>query len=136
MNKILLFPLTFMFVLMVFAMLYSEQSYNQYVLSPGSNNVVNFNIDSMTTITGILVLAITAGAAVGFNILGSGLTTYSQKLIFNSILYGGIWVALTINSSLIIFSDSYHITGLLWLALSIVYLLGMGVEINNSSIGA
>lgn len=133
MNKLLMYPLTFMFILMVFAMFYSDQNYNQYVISPGSNQGVSFNLSSMTTIMAVLAIAITAAGAVGFNILGSGMSVYSQKLIFNSILFGGIWVALSINSSLLIFSDAYHIAGVLWVMLSITYLLGMGVEINTSA---
>jgi len=147
MNKLLIFPLGFMFILTIFTSLYAGGTFtgysedysgtgeggsimNQttYVHTPTAGSY-HFSIVSASAVLLILSAAIIAGAAVGFHVLGSGLTETSQKYIFNSILFLGLWAILTVVSSMYIFYNT--IATALWISLTVMYVIGYGTEMNK-----
>lgn len=85
----------------------------------------NLSLD-FTMTTGIIVIivgAIVLGL-IGINVLGSGLSDYSIKIIWNGIVFYGLWFlfsALGFN-----FFNSIPIIGIvLWISLTLVYSLGV-----------
>lgn len=156
MNKLLIFPMAFMVVLAMFAMFYTTQSYYGSVdekgspiyqygksyndLTPEEKALLNYSanqaqngkisLQNLISIVAILALAITLAGAAGFNIFGSGLSVFTQKLIFNSVLFGGIWACLSINSYLVLFKDGVGIAAIIWIILTLMYVLGIGIQID------
>jgi hypothetical protein len=53
----------------------------------------------------------------------------SQSLIFNGILFGGLWACLTAVSADMLFE--FVITQMLWVFLTISYIIGMGIHLNG-----
>jgi hypothetical protein len=150
MNKLLIFPMGFMFVLTLFSLLYvggtytaDSQNYSSqqgfqtdnktgYVTIPTAKQQT-FNISTATGIMLILTIAIAIGIVAGIKVLGSGLSDPSQSMIFNGILFGGLWACLSIVSSQFLF-DTMPAT-MLWMTLTIVYIIGMGIHLNPSGSG-
>jgi hypothetical protein len=144
----MLIPLGFMLVLTMFAAIYtgnmetatgttddysnssgidtSEGSGYVDVPSGGSHT---FNIWSTEGVILILVTAIAVTIIAGIKVLGSGLNDMSQSLIFNGILFGGLWACLTAVSADMLFE--FVITQMLWVFLTIAYIIGMGIHLNG-----
>ncbi len=99
------------------------------------DNSVNVNLQNTNSILALLVFVFGIAGISGLHILGSGLSVFTQKLIFNSGLFGGIWAALSINNSLVLFKDPWSMGEIFWSFLTIIYVLGIGVEIDMSTIG-
>lgn len=138
MNKLILFPLTLMFILTAFAFIYngdtltSSISENEYNMSiNGTNATVDIPIGDMYTFdiwgaTGVMVILVAAlflGVLTGIRILGSGLSDYSQKLIFMSTVYLGLWAVLTVATSSYIFGGIFGT--MFWLAITFMYVVGI-----------
>jgi len=159
MNKLLIFPMAFMLILAIFAMLNVNQVYYGQIDEKGTplylgnktyDDLTDFQkaivdyqaeqaamsgkitLQSLITIVAILTLALALAGVAGIHIFGSGLSTFSQKLIFNAALFGGIWACLSINSYLILFKDSIGIASMVWVILTFMYVLGMGIQIDAS----
>jgi hypothetical protein len=150
MNKLLIFPLAVMFLLTIFSVIYTGEQYvgsspdlnnNSGIIIQNETGTVDvpgadpmeFNIWETTGALVILAAAIAVGIVAGFKILGSGFNEFSQSLMFNAILFLGLWAVLTIVSADLMF-DTAMIT-LLWVGLTMTYIIGMGVHLANSSGG-
>ena len=150
MNKLLIFPLAFMFLLTIFASVFSSihptGSSTDYSNQQGgtfqgeSGNVTipeaesqSFNIWDTTGALVILTVAIAVGIIAGIKILGSGLSEMSQGMIFNGILFLGLWACLTIVSGDYLFSEA--IVTVVWVSLTTIYIIGMGIHLTASSSG-
>jgi hypothetical protein len=152
MNKMMLIPLGFMLILTMFMAIYtgnmdsgtgttddygnssgidtSEGSGYVDIPSGGSHT---FNIWSTEGVILILSVAIAVGIIAGIKVIGSGLSVFSQSLIFNGILFGGLWACLTIISSEFLFIGV--ITEMLWIFLTVTYIIGMGIHLNGNASG-
>lgn len=152
MNKLLMFPMGFMFVLSIVAVIttnatflsdptedYEHQTGTIIQGDTGNITVPNagshtFNMWLATGAMVILVIAISVGIIAGLNILGSGLSPVSQTMIFNATLYGGLWACLSVVSRDYLFTTT--ILTLLWISITVIYILGIGSEMTgNSSVG-
>jgi len=140
--------MAFMFMLTLFSAVFStyhpQASSGDYTNQEGSTfqgdvgNVTiphaesqSFNIwNNATGALVILVVAIAVGIIAGIKILGSGLSDMSQNLIFNGILFLGLWAVLTVVSSSFLFEEA--LIGLLWVALTVIYIVGMGIHLNGA----
>lgn len=148
MNKLLIFPLAFMLLLTIFSMVYAGAVYSpdstpdystidgiEINGSPTSVEIpeagsYTFDIWDTTGFLLILTAAIAIGILAGINFLGSGLSETSQKMLFDSVLFGGVWGCLSIVSSDFMFSIAY--TALLWLCLTLIYIIGVGMHMTQS----
>jgi hypothetical protein len=118
MNKMLIFPLGIMFLLTLMVSLttsihpigssddYTNQSGINITGSDKEQGSVQipragsqtFDIWGPTGIMVIMIIAISIGIIGGIHILGSGLSSESQMMIFNAIFFLGLWACLTIVS--------------------------------------
>lgn len=152
MNKMMIFPLGFMLILTLFSALYSSGSYigssedysnvtgisvddaNRTVQIPNAGSKT-FNIwtSGLGYAMVILYAAIATGTIAGIKFLGSGLSDLSQSIIFNSILFLGLWAVLSVASSHYMFDSS--VTIFIWVGMTTVYIVGMGIHINGNATG-
>lgn len=148
MNKILMFPLAIMLLLTIFSVLYTGEEYI-------TDTIDMSEIDSMQlngTDTGgadltvgesqefdmwglegallILIIAIAIGTVAGIKVLGSGLSDESVHILFSSTVFLGLWGVLSIVSIDFMFSVIY--TVMLWLVLTIMYVIGVTISINGT----
>lgn len=159
MNKLLMFPLTFMLILSIFCIFFSGKVYSGYITKTGESEVSSHtseqwsdiewalynasfeanarkhavSLQNMYTVLALLTLAFALAGIAGLKLFGSGLSVFSQLLIFNATLYGGIWACLTLNSIQVIFKDGFNIGSVIWTMLTIFYVLGMAVQINGQT---
>jgi hypothetical protein len=147
-----MFPLALMFIISIFVFLETAAtpsgSSEDYSDSSGiviggesnttSNGTVeipragsqNFNIWGTAGILVIVTAAVAIGIIAGIKVLGSGLDDLSHSLIFNSILFLGLWACLTIVSRDLMFVNI--IMQILWLSMTMVYMLGFATHINGA----
>lgn len=147
MNKLLIFPMAFMLILTIFGSVFSnyhptgttgDYSNQSGAVVQGENATVDIpsgdsetvNIWTTAGAMVILILAISIGVIAGIKILGSGLSDMSQNLIFNGILFLGLWACLSAISAVFLFDTS--ISTLLWIFLTTIYIIGMGIHLNGS----
>lgn len=136
MNKALLFPLVFMFILTMFAAVWGQTGfYNTVNGEPGNISVSGGSAEfDMWSVAGIMVLlfaAVAIGTIAGMHFLGSGLSDTSQNIIFTSILFLGLWACLTVISRNYLFDSA--ITMILWIALTVMYVVGVGTTVTGAS---
>ena len=62
--------------------------------------------------------------------IGSGLSDTSQKMLFDSVLFGGIWACLSVASIDFMFVNAY--TSILWLVLTMIYIIGVGSHMTQA----
>ena len=147
MNKLLLFPLAFMFIITIFSSISLGETYlgssgnysstDEITVGNESGSVDipgagehEFDIwDSLGVIV-ILNVAIVIGIVAGIHILGSGITNFSQSLIFNAILFLGLWACLSVTSGMYFFTDT--IAMLLWIGLTMTYVIGLSLHLNKA----
>lgn len=145
MNKLLIFPLAFMFILTIYGALYFAPTVTEtlnytpegeliisnqtiYVDAPGEYDI--FNIRAIHNVSLILLtIAIAASSIVGFKLFGTGLSEYTQRNIFISIFFTGIWASLTIFSAFYLFAN--EITSILWVTLTVMYGLGVALTVTR-----
>lgn len=147
MNKMLLFPIAVMLLLSVFGMIYTGATYAPDSTEDYSNSTVDvdgdptyvdipeagsytFDIWGNSGFLLILAAAITVGILAGINVLGSGLSEASQKMLFDSVLFGGIWACLSVASVDFMFVNAY--SSLLWLVLTMIYIIGVGSHMTQA----
>jgi len=152
MNKLLIFPIGFMFLLTMYAVVYTGSTYSGdtenyqsqngtivqgesgsvYIPNAGSKS---FDIwDSLAGSAMVIIAgALAVGVISGIRILGSGLSEMSQSLVFNAIIFLGIWACLTVFAQDFLF-DSI-MTKLLWVALTLIYCIGLAIHLNGSAGG-
>lgn len=80
-------------------------------------------------VIGGIVLA----TAFGFHLFGSGLSEYSQRLTLIGIIYGGVWIFLTVNSTPLL-NDSmlYPFGWLLYVGLTLMFIFGIVGEMQEA----
>lgn len=155
MNKLMIFPLAFMLILTIFSVVDTGETYSDYSEDfSGSGDTIYINGSSASSGTvdipsagsqeidlwiiagavAILFIAIGIGTVAGINVLGTGLSEFSQSLIFQSILFVGLWTALTIIVNEYVFVTVY--TQMIWLMLTIAFVIGIGQQMTNAGTGA
>jgi hypothetical protein len=146
MNKLLLFPLAMLFILSLFVFLESavqpsgtSDDYTntsgitidedeRYVEIP-SAEPQTFNIWGTSGPVVIVIAAIAVGIISGISFLGSGLSPLSQSMIFNSIVFFGIWTCLTVVSASLMFENIVMI--IIWLCLTMMFMLGLSIHLTG-----
>ena len=91
----------------------------------------SFELWKIVTIMAILAAAIIAGILSGLNILGSGFNELSQKFIFDSIFFLGLWAALTLIAEEYLLGSLFQM--LIWVFLTFMYIIGMGLQMSDAS---
>jgi hypothetical protein len=139
--------MAFMFILTLFAGVFTgthtttdsdDYSTSQDPIQEGDNVTIDIpsadsqelNIWDTTGAMVILVIAISVGIIAGIKVLGSGLSDMSQNLIFNAILFLGLWAVLSIVSADFLFETT--LVTLFWVTLTTIYIIGMGIHLNGS----
>lgn len=152
MNKMMLAPLGVMFFLTIIVNLYSSvfqtgvsEDYvpdGEFVVIgdgteqtgeieiPTSEETQEFDIWDSNGAMVILIAAMAIGIIAGITVLGSGITILSQGMIFDGILFLGLWACLTILSRELMFVN--YVTGLLWVSLTSMYVIGLGSHMGRA----
>ena len=142
-----LFPIGFLLVLILFAISYTGEQFSSEPTEDFSNvsgNVggedtyvevegggsYSFNIWDTAGAIIILTIATSAGIVAGFNILGSGMSDTSQGMIFDAILFGGLWGCLSAIVMYFMFANT--LTTLLWSVITIIYIIGIGAHMGRN----
>lgn len=148
MNKLLMFPITVMFFLSVYTITNTGETYessteNQSdVILPngtavdlpgfGSSNINLWVLGGSIALLGI-AFAIAIGGGLEITIFGSTIqmSDYSVHVAFNALIFTGIWGALTgFNYEMV---NSSWLTTLSWLGVTIMYVIGVVMQINQVS---
>jgi len=110
-----------------------------------TNNVINFYYSNDAsggsyTIAGvslgvdgiiaIIIGCVVIGAASGFHLFGSGLSDYSQAIIYKTLLYYSIWGVFSALGIGLIYTIPY-IGFLFWLLLTLFYSIGFQEQIGS-----
>lgn len=88
-----------------------------------SGTNITFNYDFPVWIAALATGAVAAGIAAGVRALGSGLSMFSQYLLFNSIFYGAVWAVLSVLSYPVLSAVPTFGT-IIYAALSLMYFAG------------
>jgi hypothetical protein len=133
MNKLMIIPLAFMLILTIISVAYTgvtlTNSINNTTI-PGAEPQ-SFDIWGLQGALIILIAAVAVGTVAGINILGSGLSDTSQRMIFNSVLYIGLWAVLTVVTSTLVFGSGI-IFLMLYIVMTIMFVIGFAGETNSS----
>jgi len=144
MNKLLMFPFAILFLLTLFALIYTGVSFSSSTEDISANFNGSYKIAathqsysgfSMNSLILILLAGLAVATIAGFNLFGSGLSTTAQKIIFNSVIFGGIWAILSVITGQLMFNDPVGIIFYFWMILTILYIIGITVQIDNSIVG-
>ena len=151
MNYLLVFPLGILLTLTVFSVAFSGQT-----LLGTMDEEVNFSDLDGITINGtdsgsvelpqvpnqkfdvwslkgalvILAIALVLGAIAAINVIGSGLNDEGTQIIFNAIIYLGLWACLTVMALDLLMTP--EIVFLFWIVLTFMYVIGVAMEINGT----
>jgi hypothetical protein len=131
--------LTYPLVILIFAsfisVIYQIVSYTSQV-DIGSSftfNILGFDLSFSLGTEGIILLLIVCagiGSVLGVSFLGSGISTFSQAIIYKSVFYFGLWAIFSVLSIILIVS--IPIIGLaFWLVLTLFYALGVQEQIGT-----
>ena len=75
---------------------------------------------------GILVAALTVSIAAGVQVFGTGMTEYSQRTLFISLMFGGIWGFMTLGSYDLLFASALEPMGqFVYIGLTLTYIVGI-----------
>lgn len=146
MNKLIGFPLAFMFMLTIFAMADSGDTYsgghtnlsNEWAVNnPSQSGTINidekksseYNIWGLSGALVILISAIAIGVLMGFKVFGSGFSDVSQTMVFAAILFIGLWTLLSIVAQEYLFGMIF--TQILWISMTIAYIVGLGTYLSG-----
>lgn len=76
-----------------------------------------------------LMTSIIASAALGLNIIGSGLSEYTQHVVFVALFFLPLWGLLTMMTSSYFFNDLYSTFGeIFYIGLTIAFCMGVATE--------
>ena len=141
-TNLILFPLLLLIIVGTFSQLYnnniidfsSENTQTQDLEGVQSVNgtdttvsigefslILDFN---MTTGLVIIIAVATVLGLIGLNVLGSGLSDRSVKIIWNGIVYYGLWAIFSVFAIAGVLSIPYF-GGFLWFLLTFIYTLGV-----------
>lgn len=88
-----------------------------------STDVV-FEVDALVGAIVIIIVIITIAGIIGIQVLGSGLSPESVRIIITATAYAGLWGTLSVLASGIIF-DIELFGGVIYIGLTIVYVIGV-----------
>lgn len=91
----------------------------------------SINMSDTTLILAILIAGIGVAVVAGVNILGSGLSDTSQSVLFNSVVFLGLWAVLTVFSASMVFTNDLMI--LLYVIITIIFVIGLAMHISGST---
>jgi hypothetical protein len=95
----------------------------------------DFDMSGSQMAIGILLAALIIGGVAGIHFLGSGLSELSQALIFQSVIYLGLWTVFSVLAWGIIGLAMGALGLLLWFVLTLVYVVGFATEIQGTGSG-
>lgn len=124
--SLILFPIFIMVILNIFSMVISGGWFGDY---PYGGQTFFIAQDMWGAVIGIGALM--GLALLGTQILGSGLSGESVRIILLGVFYIGLWVMLSLGTFTMITSIEYF-GGYLYAGLSIFYLVGVGYSIAGS----
>lgn len=143
MNKLMLLPLTIIIMFSITSITYIPGTPLEGQI--GTDDAIHISFfggveeNTQFTFSGIimafalLALAITGSALIGITFLGSTLgTEITQQLIFNSILYLGIWAVFSILAYPLL-GQMWIYGGMIWLLITIIYVIGFANEIQGTA---
>lgn len=149
MNKYMLFPLVIVLIMAIISSLGADSStYSDTIdLDPyaggsitddeGTTNIdvegivdADIDINGMTAGIALLIAALAVGVVAGIKVLGSGLSDLSQRMIFLTVVYYGIWSIFSVFAWDVI-SDMLTLGIMLWLVMTISYTLGFAKEVTS-----
>lgn len=149
MNKLLVFPLILVAMMSFMYMAFASTAIDGISLDNSSfnknssdfgNAVIQFvggsTAVSVTTIVAIIAIFITASvvaALLGLGILGSGFSPYSQRVVFNVIIFGGLWFVFSAILQQPIFGNA--VFGIFFLLLTVIYVIGLGLHVGGANLG-
>ena len=84
----------------------------------------SFNIHALEGAIAVIIVVAVVGIGFGINVLGSGLSETSVKLIVSALAYTGIWLLLSVLSSPLLFSIEVF-GGIIYIALTLGYTIGV-----------
>ena len=137
-----------MLILTMFSAVYAGQQYIGTVddYSDPGNRTVDSDTSGDTEIPGaeeqdfniwaaggalvILVAAMAVGIVSGITIIGTGLSDPSQKILFNAIMFLGLWACLTVIAYQYMFATL--VVTFLWLTLTTIYAIGVGIHVTDA----
>jgi len=97
-----------------------------------ANTDIILNIDPIIGAIGIIIVIATVGSVIGIQVLGSGLSPESVKVLIMAIAYTGIWSVLSVLSFPLI--TSIEIFGsLIYVSLTIGYVIGIIQKLGGNS---
>lgn len=88
-----------------------------------SSDVV-FSIDGITGAIVILIVIVTIASVIGIQILGSGLSDASVRVITAVLVYSGLWGVLSVLSGSLIFSIEVF-GSVIYIVLTLFYVIGV-----------
>ena len=129
-----------MLVLTIFSIVYTGQHYDSgaqyyngsYHSKSGDITIPSYNIWYATAAVAIIASALAVGVAVGFNFLGSGMSDTSQKMIFDAIVFLGIWAVLSVANVRVLFATT--VMSFVWTGMTVMYCIGMAIFVNSVSV--
>jgi hypothetical protein len=147
MNKLLLYPILLMFILAGFNQIMAFSSgttsidltYNNSQVIDSSGNVVEngtatqiatsssiavFDINMTVGLIALIISLVIVGVVGGIHFLGSGLSEFANKLIYNSTVYYGLWGIFSALAFTFFNGFPLGIGLFLWLGITIVYSFG------------
>lgn len=152
MNKLLILPLAFMYLVSIFVFLVTaiQPSGSSIDLSDSGQIEINetgstktgdiqipsggsqsFNLWQIGGIMAVLLLAISLGIVASIGVLGSGLGSLGENIIFNSILFLGIWACLTVVSSELMFDNM--IMTIVYMVMTMMFVTGLGMQMSGGN---
>jgi hypothetical protein len=128
-------PISILGFIALMTNLYTFTDINQQI-ALGSNysfNLFGFSVPFTIGTEGILLLIVVVGiigTVAGISVLGSGMTTFSQAIIYKSLFYYALWGILSALCVAVILS--FPIIGLgFWLVLTVAYAVGVQEQIGT-----
>ena len=144
MNSLIVYPLIILFIVGGFSQLYNftnvDLSYEGSLtdIESGGNQTLDeteqelrqemkdavFNVNMVTGFIVLIISIVVVGVLAGLRVLGSGLSEYSVKLIYNSTTYYGLWGIFSVLGFTLFSNIPYSFGLFFWFGLTLVYSLG------------
>lgn len=130
-SKYVMIPLI---ILIFFTFINSIATSNVINFSSQDVNAGNYNLGAIPIgldgILAIMIGIVVVGAAIGFHLFGSGISDYSQAIIYKTMLYYSIWGVFSALSVGLITSIPF--VGLFfWIGLTLFYSIGFQEQIGS-----
>jgi len=93
-----------------------------------------FNLSGIQMTMVILIAILAVSIVAGVRVLGTGLSDTSQAMIFNSGIYLGLWGVFSVLAYSLI-DDMSTFGWLIWLALTIMLVIGVAQQTIGGSVG-